>query len=128
MEGEIRKIEEDDCLQKVQDRQDHFVATKIAEGDKARVNDPRQNENNEPSAQGDATPSAPAGRTPEQFDIGQDDEMVSIGDDDKKDAEIVWEDGPAGSSDRRIASPSRKQPAIDTESTLADGPGGGNEK
>ena len=54
--------------------------------------------------------------------------MISIGDDDMKDADIAWEDGPAGSSDRRIASPSRKQPAIDTETVLADGPGGGNEK
>ena len=121
-------------MQKDQDRQDHFVATKIAEGENAWVDDPRQNETNEPNAQGDAQeregaiPSAPASRVPEQFDIGQDDEMVSIGDDDMKDAEIVWEDRPAGSSDRRIAYPSRKQPSIDIETTLADGPGAGNAK
>jgi hypothetical protein len=141
MEEEIRKIEDDDRLQKVQDRQDHFVAIKIAEGDEARVDDPRQKQSNEPTAQGDAapserdasqnpraSPSAPARTVPEQFDIGQDDDIMNVGDDDMNDAEIAWEDGPAGSSDRRIASPNRKQPAIDIEITLVDGPDGGNEK
>ena len=128
LEEEISKIEGDDRLQKVQDRQDHFVASKVAEGDKARVDDPRQNENNEPSAQGDAAPTSTAANIPEQYDIGQDDDMISIGDGDMQDVEIAWEDGPSGSTERRLASPSRKKPAIDTETALEDGPGGGNER
>ena len=54
--------------------------------------------------------------------------MVTLADEDMNDAEIVWEDGPAGSSDGIIASHSRRQLAIDTEIVLADGPDGSNEK
>ena len=66
LETEIAKVEDDDRMQTVQDRPDHFAATKVSEGDEARVDDPRQQKSEEPKPQrdegagDDAPPAAPS--------------------------------------------------------------------
>ena len=107
MELEIGKDDNDDRRQKVQERQDHFAATKVAEGDERE--DPRKTESEDKGAQReyaekieennvemeDEAPPTPAksrSNAAEHFDIGSpaggDDELI---------------DGPGSSSDRRVS-------------------------
>ena len=98
---------------KIQDRQDHFVATKIAEDDEARVNDPRQTD--EPDVRGgarapdDAPPATPSSQDQKTrfFDIGAH-SPDAPGDDDMQDVEATWAVGPAGKGDGRVLSPDRR--------------------
>ena len=77
LETEIAKVEGDDRTQRVQERQDHFVAAVVADSDKTRLQDPRQEDSNEPidaGAADGAAPSTPVGGegVTKFFDIGGD--------------------------------------------------------
>ena len=135
LETEIAKVEDDDRMQKVQDRHDHFAATKVSEGDRARVDDPRQQKSEEPKPQRDegagddappATPSA-ARKNPIFCDIGNHSPGPRA-DAEMGDGETVWQDWPAGSSDRRVLAPARRTPTIDEEFIVADGPDTGGDR
>ena len=124
LETEIGKVEGDDTMEKVKERHDHFAEAQIIAGDK-RASDPRQADEDEPKpqAQGgehvDATPSTPAGKQDNAIHFDIDESPVDVGMDD---AEIEFEDGPAGSTDRRVRSPVDRKLKLDDELFPEDGP------
>ena len=128
MEAAIDKVEGDDTVKKAQERQDHFAAAQIEAGceEDKRAQDPRQ----EPIGEGDPEmqggsgdnenpPSTPAGakNNATHFDIDQ-----SPNDTDMKFEDVVFEDGPAASTDRRVKTPVSHPPTLEEELFLEDAP------
>ena len=120
IEGEIGKDENDGRTKKVQERHDHFAATKVAEGDSAKeqVNDPRSDNRAQDEAAHedggrhanedamDADPSTPSGKkNPSTVNFEIHTPVTSHHEED----ELV--DAPGSSSDRRVLTPARK-PAV----------------
>ena len=86
-------------MQRVQERQDHFVAAVVADSDKTRLQDPRHEDNDEPIATGaadGAAPSTPVGGegVTKFFDIGGDSPLAQP-DEEMNDDGDIWADGPA---------------------------------
>ena len=131
MEGEIDKLTDDDRLKRVKERQDHFAAVEVEKGD-ARQEDPRQQDTNEPAPHADeaadvaAHPTTPAGAKKSTifFDIGS----PGMADAEMGEEEARFEDGPAGSSDRRLLTPVRILPNTAIPIELDDAPVTGGER
>ena len=108
MEEAIAEDKDDSRLEKVKERQDHYVAEKIREGDEHREerdeqHDPRPTEENVDAQDRRATGSEEAVIDGEQGDDDMGDETKA----DRKEEDVLV-DLPSSSTDIRLRSPDRK--------------------